>query len=292
MNEPVQESPVSGQQPSGPLTAILLSFAAEVAAQLEAARAIAHPGESGRAREEIIRGFLRRIVPGQFSIDTGFVIDTAGTISRQVDIVIYRRDYYPVLEVGGVRYFLVEGVAAAIENKTNIDSKAALGDAIAAVASVKTLDRTAQGRNYYLDPGRFRELVNPSDFSSQVFTAILTDTCGSKELFAEAFSDHLGSTPREAWLNFLGCLTSFAAYYRREEQGQLFLSADTMSAQDLAFTNPDLGAMPPLLDFAHELINYLRVSARIDYRVSAYLPWGGAGDVLIPLPRNEDSPGE
>ena len=92
----------------------------EVLTELDLARAISHPGESGRAREQIIAAFLDRLLPHSFSISTGFVIDATGAISRQIDIIIYRNDYHPVFEIGGIKHFLVESVAVVIENKASI----------------------------------------------------------------------------------------------------------------------------------------------------------------------------
>ena len=71
---------------------IVESLDKEVRNQLELASAISHPGESGRARENVIAAFLRKLVPKSFGIDTGFVIDSQGQVSRQVDIVLYRTD--------------------------------------------------------------------------------------------------------------------------------------------------------------------------------------------------------
>ena len=50
------------------------------------------------------------MLPAELGIDTGFVIDAAGGVSKQIDIVIYRTSYHPVFEIGGVKYFLVESV--------------------------------------------------------------------------------------------------------------------------------------------------------------------------------------
>ena len=58
----------------------------EVQTKLKLAKAITHPGESGRARENIIAEFLRKLVPQSIGIDTGFVIDSQGGISKQIDI--------------------------------------------------------------------------------------------------------------------------------------------------------------------------------------------------------------
>jgi hypothetical protein len=70
-------------------------MAEDVAKQLELTRRIDHPGESGRAREQILTAFIRRLVPSTFGVSTGFVIDAVGGLSRQLDVVVYRTDYAP-----------------------------------------------------------------------------------------------------------------------------------------------------------------------------------------------------
>jgi methionine synthase I (cobalamin-dependent) len=63
-------------------------------------------------------------------------------------VVVYRTDYAPVFESGGVKHFLVESVVAVLEVKAAIKSKARLTEALDNVASsVKALDRTNRGRN-------------------------------------------------------------------------------------------------------------------------------------------------
>jgi hypothetical protein len=63
---------------------ILKSLDREVMNQLDLAAAIEHPGKSGRAREQIIASFFRRLVPKEFGIDTGFVFDALGEILGDV----------------------------------------------------------------------------------------------------------------------------------------------------------------------------------------------------------------
>src|SRR5688572_19697791 len=109
--------------PPEPIASIIRSMHDEVMLQLVLTNRIHHSGENGRAREDIIRRFLRRFVPAGLGIDTGFVVDSTGGISRQIDIVIYRDNYHPVLEIGGLKHFLVESVVAVIENKAAITSR-------------------------------------------------------------------------------------------------------------------------------------------------------------------------
>jgi hypothetical protein len=105
---------------------IAQSLDRQVKEQLQLTRSIRHPGESGRARENIVREFIASTLPDLFKVDTGFVIDAIGNISRQVDIVVYRSDYHPSLTIGGIKHFPVEAVIAAIENKSRIESTALL----------------------------------------------------------------------------------------------------------------------------------------------------------------------
>ena len=48
----------------------------EILQRLQLVDAVPHRGESGRAREKRFRDFLRRLVPSDIGIDTGFIIDS------------------------------------------------------------------------------------------------------------------------------------------------------------------------------------------------------------------------
>src|SRR5215472_8229321 len=140
--------------PAPLVSEILQSLNREVINQLDLAGAIEHPGENGRAREQIITSYLHRMVPREFGIDTGFVFDACGNISRQIDVVIYRIGYHPVFEIGGIKHFMVESVVAVLENKASIGSRDKLQSAPDNTKSVKTLDRTNGGTNYLVGGGQ------------------------------------------------------------------------------------------------------------------------------------------
>ncbi len=129
-----------------PMT-ILRALADEARRRLELARQIQHPGESGRAREQILIAFIEQLVPSSFGVSTGFVVDALGGKSRQLDVVVYQTDYAPVFEIGRVKHFLVESVVAVLEVKAAIDSERDLTQALDNIASVKGLDRSNRGRN-------------------------------------------------------------------------------------------------------------------------------------------------
>jgi hypothetical protein len=76
-------------------------------------RLIDHPGELGTARKEIIRRFLRDYLPKRFEVATGFVFDSAGQVSNQMDVIIADSSVCPRFETAGSKfYFPCESVVA------------------------------------------------------------------------------------------------------------------------------------------------------------------------------------
>ncbi|GAF74476.1 unnamed protein product, partial [marine sediment metagenome] len=87
-----------------------------------AAKTSSHAGMIGNAREAIIRNILQRFIPGGYEIGTGQIIDHLGKFSRQIDIVISRKDFPAILRFDGSKLYTVESVLASIEVKSNLDA--------------------------------------------------------------------------------------------------------------------------------------------------------------------------
>lgn len=126
------------------LAELLRDISSEVEARLAAARAlIAHEGEKGGASEEVWRALLRKHLPLRYQVGTGFVVDSDGRFSQQIDIIIFDRQYSPlVFELGSRRIFPAESVYAVFEAKQSANAEnitAAKGKA----ATVRSLKRTS-----------------------------------------------------------------------------------------------------------------------------------------------------
>jgi len=149
----------------------LLEAAAEKMAGDLRQRLISHPGELGTAREEIVRDFLRSHLPSRFDVSTGFAFDSSGKISRQLDVVIFDVSVCPRFEIPGGKFlFPCEAVAAVGQVKSSLTGRQQLRDAIENLASVKSLDRSANGTAYDL---RFNERLAPDEnHLHQIFTFI------------------------------------------------------------------------------------------------------------------------
>ncbi len=256
---------------------ILESLNRDVLNQLDLANAITHPAENGRAREQILAVFFARLLPHSYNISTGFVIDAVGGISKQIDLIIYRNDYCPIFNIGGIKYFPVESVAVIIENKSSITSTDRLHQALENIKSVKVLDRTNQGKNYLIG-FKQGEPVDPNNFQHQVFGAILTEQSLSKETLRQELFRFMQSTPRNNWINFYADVRNLSATYLETITPPVAVAIPS-KAQYLGITDSAAeNFVPPLIELAHEVMNFLRVAPLIDYKPSDYLV-AGAGKV-------------
>jgi len=103
-----------------------------------------HAGSIGGIREAVIRNFLREVVPSIFEIGSGQLVDSVGRRSRQIDIVISRRDVVSFALPGGTKLYPVESVVATCEVKSSLRSNT-VKDALDNAFSVGELDAVLCG---------------------------------------------------------------------------------------------------------------------------------------------------
>lgn len=233
---------------------------------LDLTREIKHPGENGRAREQILRRFLERILPGKYKVGTGFVIDAVGGISNQIDIVVYRDDYHSVFEIGDVKHFMVESVVAVIENKASIASAAVLRQSFENIVSVKRLDRTNGGKNYFVPS---RELLSKDKFYHQIFGAILTEKSLSAESLQSEFCGFFERTrDKNLWPNMYCDVRGSSFRYISADEHVI---VDPRVATAFAISDPSADTYnPPLIELAYEVISLLRVLQLVDFSPADY----------------------
>ncbi|MCK9798328.1 hypothetical protein M1B34_11475 [Pseudomonas sp. MAFF 302030] len=82
-----------------------------------------HPTLLGDARESFIRDVLKRFLPSNISIGSGQVIDACGGISKQIDLIIYRNDFPTLRTFGSADVYLIEGVIATVEVKSQLNNQ-------------------------------------------------------------------------------------------------------------------------------------------------------------------------
>lgn len=104
---------------------------------------IDHPTAKGAASEVNWRKMLSDHLPKRYQVDTGFLLDHEGSISEQIDVVVFDRQYTPfLLNRDGVLFIPAEGAYAVFEVRQDFN-KDNLKYASEKVASVRRLKRTS-----------------------------------------------------------------------------------------------------------------------------------------------------
>lgn len=126
------------------LEQLLSSLHEDIQTRLAIARkSLAHPGTKGDASESIWVALLDKYLPKRYQASTAHVVDSHGTFSDQIDVVVFDRQYSPfIFNFQGQTIIPAESVYAVFEAKQT--ANAGLVDyAHKKVASVRRLQRTS-----------------------------------------------------------------------------------------------------------------------------------------------------
>ena len=117
---------------------------AKLKAEIDQIRAsIPHSAEIGSSIEKCIRSALQEVLPGKIGVADGFVIDSEGRVSKQMDIVLFDKLGTPIISSNeGARVFPVETTYACGEIKTQLNAST-LQDTFEKCSSYKNLSRKA-----------------------------------------------------------------------------------------------------------------------------------------------------
>ena len=104
---------------------------------------VPHSGEKGTLIEKQFRSQLIEILPEKVGVSHGFVMDSRGEISKQMDLILYDKLNTPrIFASDSTQVFPVEATYACGEIKTSLDSDK-LKDSFEKCASYKNLCREA-----------------------------------------------------------------------------------------------------------------------------------------------------
>ena len=108
---------------------------------------IRHSAEKGSLIENTIRTELEKILPYKVGVGDGFVVDSDGQTSRQMDIILYDKLNTPrIFASPGLQVFPVESTYACGEIKTSL-TKDELKNTFDKCESYKSLERKAYIKN-------------------------------------------------------------------------------------------------------------------------------------------------
>lgn len=228
----------------------------EMVAKLNKYAEIKHPGTKGELTENSWILWLRDYLPKRYSVDTGFVIDSKGGISHQIDLLIYDQQYSPfIFSEGNMKFIPAESVYGVFEVKQNVTS-VHIHYAADKVNSVRELYRTSAA---IIDRG---DKKSPRPLT-KIMGGLLTRISSIKT--ENVIKEHLSSYSGLYGLD-IGCaIEDFAFYvdykYDAPVKSKKFLCNDfydkrTTSPSDVQMSNKDNS----LITFFFQLNRYLQQS--------------------------------
>lgn len=193
-----QEVQVTAGEDAAPTNADFLreAFATEqecLVPKLKSSNRITHAGDRGEVNEQHFIDFLRKYLPNRYTVEKAIVLDSEGSVSDSIDVVVFDRQYTPtLLDNDKHRYVPAEAVYAIFECKPQID-KGYLEYAGDKAASVRKLKRTSV--EIYHAGGVF-----PAKKPSAIVAGILAiDVDWAKGFDSDAFREaHSGLTGARA----------------------------------------------------------------------------------------------
>lgn len=199
---------------------LFLHLQNDLASRLQSSRAILEHGPAkGTATEEGWRQMLEDYLPQRYRVSKGFVIDAAGGLSDEIDLIIHDRQYSPfLLNLNHALYVPAESVYAVFEVKQDLSART-VDDAIAKAASVRRLKRTSvkieHAGGTFLPRPPFPILAG----------LLCLDSTWTPPL-GEPLIDRMAASPEEGRLDLLCALGHGAAEvtYPASRQAQLDLS--------------------------------------------------------------------
>lgn len=159
-----------------------------------------HSAEFGSHREELIKSWLRIVVPENYGISSGFVIGPKGSVSTQCDIIIYDRARTPTIEnPAHQKFFPIETVCCIGEVKSDISSTQQLNKYLLKLSEIKKIrDEVTLPEPYYRGPWvmRYSKEVPFDNVFSILICKKLTFNIENKQL-------EYGSLPHYLWHNMI-----------------------------------------------------------------------------------------
>ena len=177
-------------------------------------RVMPHEGEKGAAAELRWREMLGQYLPNRYSVQTGFVVDHRGTVSRQVDVIIHDAQYSPFLFRAGTSCFVpAESVYAVFDAKQEVN-RGTVMETGRNVASVRALDRTSAQVSTVDGPSPGKK---PKD--QPILGGILAVAAGWKPPFGTPFRDALAALDDSQYLD-LGVAVQHGAFALPQQRGE------------------------------------------------------------------------
>ena len=162
-----------------------------------ASKQITTAGTKGDAREDAVREKLGLLLPAGAGVGSGFVIDSDGNASAQIDLIIYETQYCPIFAVGTAKYYPCEAVIAAGEIKSVI-GKTELHDIYRKIASVRKLNKFPRlpRRPHRENEIHYRRYLSKEVASMQGDYRTIQNSSSVAQIYGFGFGRSFGAKPK------------------------------------------------------------------------------------------------
>ena len=155
-------------------------------------------GLVGQARENAVRTKLESILPGGVGVGTGCVIDSEGSASGQMDMVLYEKEFCPVFRVEeDVSYYPCESVIAVGSIKSRIGKKElrSIYNNIASVKRLKRFVKPAGGKGPPPGKVEWRTYFDKTTHLSDGDWETIQNSCSATQIYAFGLGQAFGAKP-------------------------------------------------------------------------------------------------
>ncbi len=194
------------------LPILLDELNASVTADLQRARkTLGHPTDLGDATEEIWIELFNKYLPRRYHALKATVVDSTGTFSEQMDVVIHDRQYTPLVFTFKDKHIVpAESVYAVFESKQEMNANH-IGYAQKKIASVRKLHRTSLPVPTIDGTKKAKDLT-------PVLGGILTLSCKWHPVFGDTMRLHLEAGQGDDRLD-VGCVAESGNLWLHEDGG-------------------------------------------------------------------------
>jgi hypothetical protein len=194
------------------LTQVLHSLHEDIEQKLEIIRkTLNHPVSKGDASEGVWIELFTTYLPERYRAEKAFVVDSKGTFSQQIDVVIFDRQYSPfIFKFKGETIVPAESVYAVFEAKQSINAQQ-IEYAQNKAASVRALHRTSLPIPHA--GGTF-----PPKSLIPIYAGILTFESDWKPAFGTPLSEALSVGKHGGQLD-IGCVAAHGYFNLNKEKG-------------------------------------------------------------------------
>ncbi|UJW76521.1 DUF6602 domain-containing protein [Rhizobium sp. SL42] len=194
------------------LPILLDELNASVTADLQRARkTLGHPTDLGDATEEIWIELFNKYLPRRYHAIKATVVDSKGTFSDQIDVVIHDRQYTPLVFTFKDKHVIpAESVYAVFESKQEMNAHH-IAYAQQKISSVRRLHRTSLPIPTIDGTKRAKELT-------PVLGGVLTLSCKWRPVFGDTMLGYLESGQGDKRLD-LGCVADCGNLWVNENGG-------------------------------------------------------------------------